>query len=503
MGVNHARDAVSVRSSVFRGPPCVVAAFVVARLLGLRRRRRWRSGSGGAAAAARRARPARRGHGRRRGHDRRRRDGRRRGHDRDGGRHRWRRHDRRRRHDRQRRRDGRRRRDGKRGTRRRGADGNRGRDRRGRQPRARPDDAAPPARPEPPDAAARPAAGRPARARRTTVTWTTRTLSTQHFAEGADVGDINGDGVLDLVAGPNWYAGPSFALGGTVIANPPTFTMNQYSKFFLTFVDDVNGDGRPDVIAIGDAGGANDTGNPNAHLVPEPRTVRPRPALDQARDLSSGLVANESPGWVNVAGDAKKELLFIWCRRPRPTARARAAGSATPDPARSHRGVDLHAGRRIVQHGLGPRARGRRRRRRRPARRARADGLVATERRRHVDPPRLRVLDWQHHGPLQQLGWLADVRVRRRRRRRSRRRQRAGRASIRPRLVRAPGSRQRDDAAPHTRSSRPRPAPATSASCTRRLSPTSTATACRTSSPASATTRTRRPTPIRAPPMRR
>ena len=104
----------------------------------------------------------------------------------------------------------------------------------------------------------------------TTVTFTTRTLSTQHFAEGADVGDINGDGMLDLVAGPNWYAGPNFALGGTVIANPPTFTMNEYSKFFLTFVDDVSGDGRPDVIAIGDAGGANATGNPNAYWYQNP-----------------------------------------------------------------------------------------------------------------------------------------------------------------------------------------------------------------------------------------
>ena len=53
---------------------------------------------------------------------------------------------------------------------------------------------------------------------------------------------------------------PSFTLGGTVIANPPTFTMNQYSTFFLTFVDDVNGDGRPDVIAVGDAGGGNGSG---------------------------------------------------------------------------------------------------------------------------------------------------------------------------------------------------------------------------------------------------
>ena len=146
----------------------------------------------------------------------------------------------------------------------------------------------------------------------TTVTWMTRTLSPQHFAEGADVGDINGDGVLDLVAGPNWYAGPSFALGGTVIANPPTFTMNQYSKFFLTFVDDVNGDNRPDVIAIGDAGGANDTGNPNAFWYQNPGPS----GLGQPwtkREIISGLVANESPGWVNVAGDAKKELLFIWC----------------------------------------------------------------------------------------------------------------------------------------------------------------------------------------------
>ena len=55
---------------------------------------------------------------------------------------------------------------------------------------------------------------------------------TQHFAEGADVGDINGDGMIDLVAGPHWYAGPGFTLGGTIIANPPSFTMDQYSTSF-------------------------------------------------------------------------------------------------------------------------------------------------------------------------------------------------------------------------------------------------------------------------------
>ena len=83
-------------------------------------------------------------------------------------------------------------------------------------------------------------------------------------------------------------------------------------EFFLAFVDDVSGDGHPDVIAIGDAGGANGTGNPNAYWYQNPGPAEARPAL-APHPIISGLVANESAGWMNVAGDAKKELLFIWC----------------------------------------------------------------------------------------------------------------------------------------------------------------------------------------------
>jgi hypothetical protein len=144
----------------------------------------------------------------------------------------------------------------------------------------------------------------------TNVTWTTRTLSTQHTAEGAEVGDINGDGVLDLVAGPTWYAGPSFTVGGTLMANPPTFTMDQYSTFFLTFVDDVNGDGRADVISVGDAGGGNGSGNPNTfwYANPGPSNLT-QPWTKTA--IFDGLVANESPAFLNVVGDSKKELVFM------------------------------------------------------------------------------------------------------------------------------------------------------------------------------------------------
>jgi hypothetical protein len=141
-------------------------------------------------------------------------------------------------------------------------------------------------------------------------TFTTRALSMDHVAEGADVGDIDGDGVLDLVAGPRWYKGPDFELGGTVMADPPTFTPNQYSTFFLTFVDDLNGDERLDVLAIGDAGGGNGSGSPNAHWYQNPGPDQ----LDQPwikTALYSGLVANESPAYLNLLGDAKRELVFM------------------------------------------------------------------------------------------------------------------------------------------------------------------------------------------------
>lgn len=135
-----------------------------------------------------------------------------------------------------------------------------------------------------------------------------------HVAEGADVGDIDGDGTLDLVAGPIWYKGPEFSKGGTLMASPPVFSMNQYSTFFLTFVDDVDGDGRADVIAIGDAGGGNGSGTPNAYWYQNPGPSN----LTQAwvkRALYSDLVANESPAYLNLLGDAKKELVFMTDRK--------------------------------------------------------------------------------------------------------------------------------------------------------------------------------------------
>jgi hypothetical protein len=139
-------------------------------------------------------------------------------------------------------------------------------------------------------------------------------LSSSHTAEGADVGDIDGDGKLDLVAGPTWYKGPMFAVGGKLFDPVPTYMRDQYSKFFLTFVDDLDGDTLPDVIGVGDAGGANGTGTPNAYWYKNPGPSMLDAAWAQY-PLFDGLVANESPVYANLVGNARKELVFMTDRQ--------------------------------------------------------------------------------------------------------------------------------------------------------------------------------------------
>jgi hypothetical protein len=134
---------------------------------------------------------------------------------------------------------------------------------------------------------------------------------------------------LDLIAGPNWYAGPEFELGGTLVQNPPKLGMDQYSLFFLTFSADLNADGHVDVIGIADAGGGNGSGTPIAHWYENPGPDKLGSAWAK-HPIFNQLVSNESPVFQNVAGDAANGLA------PRELFRGvfiAKASSATPLPA--------------------------------------------------------------------------------------------------------------------------------------------------------------------------
>src|SRR4051812_25216721 len=87
-------------------------------------------------------------------------------------------------------------------------------------------------------------------------------LSDQFWCEGANFGDLNNDGVNDLVSGPWWYEGPAFKkrhefypatntfqlkLGPMTGVDVPGFegtlgVANKYSDNFFVWVLDFNND---------------------------------------------------------------------------------------------------------------------------------------------------------------------------------------------------------------------------------------------------------------------
>ncbi len=129
-------------------------------------------------------------------------------------------------------------------------------------------------------------------------------LTETYFSEGTAVGDLNGDGVKDVVYGPYWFAGPSFAEKREIYPPVPQ-PMEKYTDHFFAWIYDFDGDSNPDVFTVGFPGTP-------AYVYKNPGLKNVKvgdPTKHWEKVQVFDWVSNESPQLTNLVGDEKPELV--------------------------------------------------------------------------------------------------------------------------------------------------------------------------------------------------
>ena len=144
----------------------------------------------------------------------------------------------------------------------------------------------------------------PASAKDTALHFERIVLSEHFHSEGADFGDFDGDGHMDVVSGPFWYAGPEFQVRHRYMPGE-RISIKGYSKHFFSFVHDFNADGSSDILVIGMPGEASNWyENPG-------RNVLGNASESWKSHHVLNDVGNESPMLTDITGDGQPELVCV------------------------------------------------------------------------------------------------------------------------------------------------------------------------------------------------
>ena len=167
----------------------------------------------------------------------------------------------------------------------------------------------------------------------------TASLDERFLSEGATAQDVDGDGSLDVVSGPFWWAGPSFEERFR-FRNTEAFDPNGYSQQFLNWGEDVDADGDEDIVLAG---------FPGQEALWYENPGSPREVDAWRRHLIHPGVGNESPAFADLDGDGRRDLVFHsegvlgWCSIP-------TEESTQPWPFHI---IDAGTGLHHFTHGLG------------------------------------------------------------------------------------------------------------------------------------------------------
>jgi hypothetical protein len=129
------------------------------------------------------------------------------------------------------------------------------------------------------------------------IFWKKSTLDSQFRSEDAAVADVNRDGKPDVLAGNLWYEAPTWR-SREIRPVEKYDGATGYSNCFLSFADDVDGDGWVDQIVVGFPGA--------------PATWRKNPGTaggNWAEFPITDSACSESPLYVDVDRDGRPELV--------------------------------------------------------------------------------------------------------------------------------------------------------------------------------------------------
>ena len=148
--------------------------------------------------------------------------------------------------------------------------------------------------------------------------WERKQLTPHFWAEGANFGDFNKDGKMDIVYGPYWWEGPDFSKRHAYSDDSKTSKIkkedgteetipgfkgalsndNEYSKNFLAYTHDINSDGWTDIVILGFPG-------EQSWWYENPQGKDEKWKQHVALDVTD----NESPHFTDVTGDGKPEIV--------------------------------------------------------------------------------------------------------------------------------------------------------------------------------------------------
>ncbi|MDA7915931.1 FG-GAP-like repeat-containing protein [Verrucomicrobia bacterium] len=128
--------------------------------------------------------------------------------------------------------------------------------------------------------------------------WEFRRLHSTFYSEDASFGDVDGDGIGDMVYGPHWFPGPDFNKKHAFYA-PVEFSFNSYSDNFFSHVVDINKDGKNDVVVFGFPG-------KEARLYLNPGDVRKD--MEWPEHIIASEVGCESPTLIDLIPGGSPEI---------------------------------------------------------------------------------------------------------------------------------------------------------------------------------------------------